>query len=142
MQKQEKRKISIAKDTNRFQALILRTTNQINDLENERKIIHLRYQSERKKIETLNNLRAKIEKLYKKKKSELYNVEMEAQKNEIRLQHMMNIEKDKDEVLRKQNIIENLEKNYSMKTSSLKILQIQVDHLDVSLKSIFLFLFY
>ncbi|XP_051168042.1 coiled-coil domain-containing protein 39 [Leptopilina boulardi] len=134
LEKEEKRKISITKETNRIQSLILRTTNQINELENERKIIYLRHQSEKKKIEAFDVFRMKIEKLSKKKKTELYNVEIEVQKNEIRLQHMTDIEKDRGEIQRKQKIIEDLQKISIEKMGTLKLLQSQVDHLDHDLK--------
>lgn len=63
---------------------------------------------------------------------ELYNAEMEAQKNEIRLQHMCDIERDRGEVLRKQKIIEDLQTNFNEKMANSKLLQSQIDHLEVS----------
>ena len=117
---------------NRFQGLIMRTANQISEIENEKKIIFLRCQSEKKKIETLGIFRAKTEKLQKAKKTDLYNVELEAQKCEIRLQRLTDAEKDRDQFVKKQKTLQDLHIVYNEKLEVSKILQLQLDRLEVS----------
>lgn len=110
----------------------MRSGNRISEMENEKKVMYLRYQSEKKKMETLGVFQAKVEKLQKAKKADLYNVELEAQKCEIRLQRLTDVEKDRDQSVRKQKTLEDLQKVYNDKMEVSKLLQTQIDHLEVS----------
>ena len=132
MQEEEKRKLQITKEINRFQNQILLSANEISELESEQKIINIRSQNEKKKVETLRICRAKVEKMLSVKKNDLYNIELEAQKCEIRLQRLTDVKKDKDELYKKQKMLQDLQKVNTEKTDVFKLLQTQIDHIEVS----------
>lgn len=112
--------------------MILRATNKIVELENERRVLQMQMQAEHKKIDLLAGLLVKEKKLVNEKKETLYHVEFNLQKCEIKLERIRGHERDKSEVDRKQKKIEELQTVWNEKTATSKLLQSQIASLEVS----------
>lgn len=136
-QHDEKRKSVIVKEVNQLHTAILRVTNRIIELENERKTIQIQMQSEQKKIGMLADLLAKEQKLLQDKKETLYQVEFDVQKCEMKLERIRGQERDRSEIERKQKKIEELQVSLTEKTATSKLLQNQIASLEVSLSYFF-----
>lgn len=122
----------------RLQVAILRTTKKIVELENERKILLMGMQGEHKKIDVLDALLAKENKLLGEKKEALYQVDFNLQKCEMKLERIRGHERDKSEAERKQTRIEELQAVLKEKTTTSKLLQNQIVSLEVRLITFFL----
>lgn len=133
----------IVKELNRLQVVILRTTKKIGELENERKTMQVQIQGEHKKIDLLAGLLAKEKKLLSEKKEDLYRVEFNLQKGEMKLERIRGHERDKSEAERKQTKIEELQAVLNERTATSKLLQNQIASLEVKFCiSFFIFLAY
>jgi len=132
-QHDEKRKYVIIKESSQLQAMILRTTKRIIELENERKILQMEMQSEYKKVDLLNALLIKENKLIGEKKEALYQVSFSLQKCEMKLEQIKGHERDKTEAEKKQTRIEELQAVLKEKTATYKLLQNQIVSLEVRL---------
>ncbi|XP_050454617.1 coiled-coil domain-containing protein 39 isoform X2 [Cataglyphis hispanica] len=132
----EKRKSVIVKELNRLQVAILRTTKKIGELENERKTIQAQIQGENKKIDLFAGLLAKEKKLLNEKKEDLYRVEFNLQKGEIKLERIRGYERDKSEAERKQRKIEELQVVLDERTATSKLLQNQLASLEHDMKKL------
>jgi len=130
-QHDEKRKSAIVKELNRLQAAILRATKRIVELENERKILQVEMLGEHKKVDLLNALLTKENKLLGEKKEALYQVDFNLQKCEMKLERIRGHERDKNETERKQTRIEELQVVLKEKTATSKLLQNQIVSLEV-----------
>lgn len=130
----------IIKELNRLQVAILRTTKKIGELENERKTMQVQIQSEHKKIDVLAGLLAKEKKLLNEKKEELYRVEFNLQKCEMKLERIRGYEHDKSEVERKQRKIEELQAVLNERIATSKLLQNQIASLEVKFCTFFKFM--
>lgn len=130
-QHDEKRKSAIVKELNRLQAAILRATKRIVELENERKILQMEMQGEHKKVDLLDALFTKENKLLGEKKEALYQVDFNLQKCEMKLERIRGHERDKNEAERKQTRIEELQAALKEKTATSKLLQSQIVSLEV-----------
>lgn len=124
----------IVKELNRLQVAILRTTKKIGELENERKTMQVQTEGEHKKIDVLAGLLAKERKLLSEKKEELYRVEFNLQKCEMKLERIRGYEHDKSEVERKQRKIEELQAVLNERTATSKLLQNQIASLEVKFR--------
>lgn len=131
LQHDEKRKSMINKELNRLQGATLRTTKRIIELENERKTLQMEMQGEHKKIDLLNILFTKENKLLKEKKEALYQVDFNLQKCEMKLERIRGYERDKIEAEKKQTRIEELQAILKDKTATSKLLQNQIVSLEV-----------
>ncbi|KAG7209572.1 hypothetical protein KM043_015649 [Ampulex compressa] len=136
MEQQEKRKSTMDKELHRLQAAILRTTGRITELESEKKILEMQRQNELKKVELLDTLQIKEEKILDEKKECLYHVEFSLQKCDMRLERIRGYERDKSEAERKQNKIKELQNNLSEKMEVSKLLQNQITSLEHDMKKI------
>lgn len=123
--------MAIIKESNGLQTAVLRTTNKVVDLENERKILQMQMQAEHKKIDVLTELLAKEKKHVKEKKENLYQVEFNLQNCELKLERLRGQERDKSEAERKQKKIEELQTVLIEKTATIKQLQTQITNLEV-----------
>lgn len=132
----------IVKELNRLQVANLRTMKKIGELENERKTMQVQIQSENKKIDLFAGLLAKEKKLLNEKKEDLYRVEFNLQKGEIKLERIRGYERDKSEAERKQRKIEELQVVLNERTATSKLLQNQIASLEVKSISFFKFLAY
>ncbi|XP_011065438.1 PREDICTED: coiled-coil domain-containing protein 39-like [Acromyrmex echinatior] len=132
----EKRKYVIIKESSQLQAMILRTTKRIMELENERKILQIEMQSEYKKVDLLNALLVKENKLIGEKKEALYQVSFSLQKCEMKLEQIKGHERDKSEIEKKQTRIEELQAVLKEKTATYKLLQNQIVSLEHDMKKI------
>ncbi|KAG5306010.1 CCD39 protein, partial [Acromyrmex insinuator] len=132
----EKRKYVIIKELSQLQAMILRTTKRIMELENERKILQIEMQSEYKKVDLLNALLVKENKLIGEKKEALYQVSFSLQKCEMKLEQIKGHERDKSEIEKKQTRIEELQAVLKEKTATYKLLQNQIVSLEHDMKKI------
>lgn len=141
LQKEEKRKAIVAKETSKLQDLILRTSKQISDLESDKKILDLQKQSELKRAELLGAYEARDEKRLSEKKKLLYNLDMEIEKCKTRLERTTGTGgTDKTEIDKKQKTIEDLERSLNDKIATSKLLQGQIANLEVmnSFKCLFI----
>ncbi|EZA57497.1 coiled-coil domain-containing protein 39 isoform X1 [Ooceraea biroi] len=132
----EKRKSVIVKELNRLQAAILRVTNKIIELENERKTMQMQMQGEQKKIDVLAGLIAKENQLLEEKKETFYQVEFNLQKCEMKLERIRGQERDKSEAEKKRKKIEELQASLDEKTATSKLLQNQIANLEHDMKKI------
>ncbi|XP_018055612.1 PREDICTED: coiled-coil domain-containing protein 39 isoform X1 [Atta colombica] len=132
----EKRKYLIIKESSQLQAMILRTTKRIIELENERKILQMEMQSEYKKVDLLNALLIKENKLIGEKKEALYQVGFSLQKCEMKLEQIKGHERDKTEAEKKQTRIEELQAVLKEKTATYKLLQNQIVSLEHDMKKV------
>ncbi|XP_018404795.1 PREDICTED: coiled-coil domain-containing protein 39-like isoform X2 [Cyphomyrmex costatus] len=132
----EKRKSMIIKELSRLQAMILRTSKRIVELENEKKILHMEMQSEYKKVDLLNTLLVKENKLVEEKKEALYQVNFSLQKCEMKLEQIKGHERAKNEVEKKQTRIEELQTVLKEKTATSKLLQNQIVSLEHDMKKV------
>ncbi|KAG5345816.1 CCD39 protein, partial [Acromyrmex charruanus] len=132
----EKRKYVIIKESNQLQVMILRTTKRIMELENERKILQMEMQSEYKKVDLLNALLVKENKLVGEKKEALYQVSFSLQKCEMKLEQIKGHKRDKSEIEKKQTRIEELQAVLKEKTATYKLLQNQIVSLEHDMKKI------
>ncbi|XP_070157828.1 coiled-coil domain-containing protein 39-like isoform X1 [Polyergus mexicanus] len=132
----EKRKSVIVKELNRLQVAILRTTKRIGELENERKTMQVQTQGEHKKIDLLAGLLVKEKKLLSEKKEDLYRVEFNLQKCEMKLERIRGYERDKNEAERKQTKIEELQAVLNERTAMSKLLQNQIASLEHDMRKI------
>jgi len=130
----------IVKELNRLQVAILRTTKKIGELENERRTMQVQTQGEHKKIDVLAGLLAKEKKLLSEKKEELYRVEFNLQKCEMKLERIRGYEHDKSEVERKQRKIEELQAVLNERTATSKLLQNQIASLEVKFRTFLKFM--
>lgn len=130
-QHDEKRKSAIVKELNRLQAAILRTIKRIVEFENEKKILQMEIQGEHKKVDLLNALLAKENKLLGEKKEILYQVDFNLQKCEMKLERIKGHERDKHETEKKQAKIEELQAVLKEKMATSKLLQNQIVSLEV-----------
>lgn len=119
------------KEVNRLQTANLRVTNHIKELENEDKILKMQYQNESKKIEYIDKLYSKNEKILEEKTETLYQVQFELQKSEMKLERLKGHERDKSEAERKQQRIEELQSILNDKMEVSKLLQKQTASLEV-----------
>ncbi|KMQ93007.1 coiled-coil domain-containing protein 39-like protein [Lasius niger] len=126
----EKRKSVIVKELNRLQVVILSTTKRIVKMENERRTMQVETQGEHKKIDLLAGLLAKEKKLLSEKKEDLYRVEFNLQKCEMKLERIRGYERDKSEAERKQTKIEELQAVLNERTATSKLLQNQIASLE------------
>ncbi|XP_018318141.1 coiled-coil domain-containing protein 39 isoform X2 [Mycetomoellerius zeteki] len=132
----EKRIYVIIKELSRLQAMILRTTKRIVELENERKILQMEMQSEYKKVDLLNTLLVKENKLVGEKKEALYQVDFSLQKCEMKFEQIKGHEHDKSEAEKKQTRIEELQAVLKEKTATSKLLQNQIVGLEHDMKKV------
>ncbi|XP_071630319.1 coiled-coil domain-containing protein 39 isoform X2 [Temnothorax longispinosus] len=132
----EKRKSAIVKELNRLQGAILRATKRIVELENERKILQMEMQSEHKKVDLLNTLLTKENKLLGEKKEALYQVDFNLQKCEMKLEQIRGHERDKNEAEKKQARIEELQAVLKEKTATSKLLQNQIVSLEHDMRKV------
>ncbi|XP_070531224.1 coiled-coil domain-containing protein 39-like isoform X1 [Cardiocondyla obscurior] len=133
----EKRKSIIIKESNRLQDAILRTTKKIVELENERKILQMEIQSEHKKVDVLNTLLTKENKLFEEKKEDLYQIDFTLQKYEMKLERVRGHELDKNETEKKQTRIEELQAVLNEKTATSKLLQSQLVSLEHDMRKVY-----
>ncbi|XP_011872737.1 PREDICTED: coiled-coil domain-containing protein 39 isoform X3 [Vollenhovia emeryi] len=126
----EKRKCVIIKELNRLQSAILRTTKRTTELENERKILQVEMQGEHKKVDLLDALLTKENRLLGEKKETLYQVDFNLQKCEMKLERIRGHERDKNEAEKKQTRIEELQAVLKEKTATSKLLQNQIVSLE------------
>ncbi|KAL0099265.1 hypothetical protein PUN28_020085 [Cardiocondyla obscurior] len=133
----EKRKSIIIKESNRLQGAILRTTKKIVELENERKILQMEIQSEHKKVDVLNTLLTKENKLFEEKKEDLYQIDFTLQKYEMKLERVRGHEPDKNETEKKQTRIEELQAVLNEKTATSKLLQSQLVSLEHDMRKVY-----
>lgn len=131
MQKEEKRKAMIAKEIKRQQTLILRGTTRMNELEGERKVLLLRQQTEAKTWEQLLAEQAKEERNLREKKDSVYQMDIELQKSEMRLQNVLGQERDKDELESKQKRLKQLQRTMAEKSETVKTMQAQLAQVEV-----------
>ncbi|KYN38536.1 Coiled-coil domain-containing protein 39 [Trachymyrmex septentrionalis] len=132
----EKRKYVIIKESSQLQAMILRITKRIVELENERKILQIEMQSEYKKVDLLNALLVKENKLVGEKKEALYQVSFSLQKCEMKLEQIKGHKRDKSEAEKKQMRIEELQAVFKEKTATSKLLQNQIVSLEHDMKKV------
>lgn len=130
----------IVKELNRLQVAILHTTKKIGELENERRTMQVQTHGEHKKIDVLGGLLTKEKKLLSEKKEDLYRVEFNLQKCEMKLERIRGYEHDKSEVERKQTKIEELQTILNEKTATSKLLQNQIATLEVKFRIFFKFM--
>lgn len=123
-----------------MQVASLRTTRKVGELENERRTMQVQTQGEQKKIDLLAGLLAKEKKLLSEKKEELYRVEFNLQKCEMKLERIRGYEHDKSEVERKQTKIEELQVVLNERTTTSKLLQNQIASLEVKIRIFFIFM--
>lgn len=97
-------------------------------------------QGEHKKIDVLAGLLAKEKKLLSEKKEELYRVEFNLQKCEMKLERIRGYEHDKSEVERKQRKIEELQAVLNERTATSKLLQNQIASLEVKFRTFLKFM--
>lgn len=88
-------------------------------------------QGEYKKVDLLNALLAKENKLLGEKKETLYQVDFNLQKCEMKLERIRGHERDKSEAEKKQARIEELQAVLKEKTATSKLLQNQIVSLEV-----------
>ncbi|XP_076245954.1 coiled-coil domain-containing protein 39-like [Calliopsis andreniformis] len=136
IEEQEKKNAAMIKEVNRLQGANARVTNEIKDLENENKILKMQCESEVKKIEYLEKLQTKDEKVLEEKMEKLYQVEFELQKCEMKLGRLKGQEQDKSEEERKQKEIEELETILKEKSEISKLLQKQISSLEYEMRKI------
>lgn len=117
----------------RLQGAMLRTTKKVVELESERKILQMEMQGEHKKVDLLNALVTKENKLLGEKKEALYQADFNLQKCEMKLERVRGYERDKSEVEKKQARIEALQTLLKEKTATSKLLQNQIVSLEVRL---------
>lgn len=127
----------IVKELHRLQIAILCTTKRIGELENERRTMQVQTQSEQKKVDLLAGLLAKEKKLLNEKKEDLYRVEFNLQKCEMKLERIRGYERDKSELERKQTKIEELQVVLNERTATSKLLQSQIASLEVKFRIFF-----
>lgn len=94
-------------------------------------------QGEHKKIDLLAGLLAKEKKLLSEKKEDLYRVEFNLQKCEMKLERIRGYERDKSEAERKQTKIEELQTVLNERTATSKLLQNQIVSLEVKFRTSF-----
>lgn len=133
MQKEEKLKTSIAREIRRQQALILRSNTRMNELEGEHKVLLLRQQTESKRREQLVAELAKEERALRERKDSVYQTDIELQRCEMRLQHILGQERDKDELEAKQRRLKQLQATLKDKSETVKTLQAQLAQVEVCL---------
>ncbi|KYN18357.1 Coiled-coil domain-containing protein 39 [Trachymyrmex cornetzi] len=124
------------KESSQLQAMILRTTKRIVELENERKILQMEMQSEYKKVDLLNALLVKKNKLVGEKKETFYHVDFSLQKYEMKLEQIKGHKRDKSEAEKKQTRIEELQAVLKEKTATSKLLQNQIVSLEHDMKKV------
>lgn len=100
-------------------------------MENEKKTLQMEMQGEHKKIDLLNALLAKENKLLGEKKETLYQVDFNLQKCEMKLERIRGHERDKNETEKKQTKIEEMQAVLKEKTATSKLLQNQIVSLEV-----------
>lgn len=132
-QHDEKRKSIIVKEVNRLQGAMLRTTEKIIELESEKKTLQMEMQGEHKKVDLLNTLLTKENKLLGEKKEALYQMDFNLQKCEMKLERIRGYERDKSETEKKQAKIEKLQTILKEKTDTYKLLQNHIVSLEVRL---------
>lgn len=130
-QHDEKRKSTIVKELQRLEGAILRTTKGIIELESERKTLQMEMQNEHKKVDLLDTLFTKENKLLREKKEALYQVDFNLQKCEMKLERIRGYERDKSETEKKQTRIKELQNILKDKTATSKLLQNQIVSLEV-----------
>ncbi|XP_012288293.1 coiled-coil domain-containing protein 39 [Orussus abietinus] len=132
LQREERRKHLIMKETSRIEGLNLRATNRENELESERKALEIRNQAEHKKVNVLAAFHLKEEKRLKDKKEEIYRFDFEIQQCEARLARLTGQDCDKTETDKKQKAFDDLRNVFNEKTEIAKLLQAQITNLEVS----------
>lgn len=121
----------MTKEIHRLQTANLCVTNRMKQLENESKLLKMQCQNEIKKIEYLDKLHIKDEKILEERKEKSYQVEYELQKSEMKLERLKGLEQSKSEEEKKQNEIEELQSNLDQKLEISKLLQKQTANLEV-----------
>lgn len=121
----------IVKELNRLQGAILRTTKGIIELESERKTLQMEMQGEHKKVDLLDTLFTKENKLLRERKEALYQTDFNLQKCEMKLERIRGHERDKNETEKKQTRIKELQNVLKDKTATSKLLQNQIVSLEV-----------
>jgi hypothetical protein len=102
-------------------------------LEGEYKVIGLRQQAEVKRTEQIAIELAKLTKLVKEKKDGCYQIDIQLQKCEIRLQNILGQGTNKAEIEAKQHKLKQLQEIQKNKLEMLKSLQAQLTQVTVCL---------
>ncbi|XP_011504771.1 PREDICTED: coiled-coil domain-containing protein 39 [Ceratosolen solmsi marchali] len=136
LEKEEKRKTDIKKAIQQQQNFIVRSTTRINELEGEQKVIELRQLAEAKRSEQVVAELTKLEKLVKEKRNSCYQMDIELQKCEIRLQNILGQGMSKEEVEAKQNKLKQLQQMQKDKLETLRSLQAQVSQVENDIRKI------
>ncbi|XP_046818112.1 coiled-coil domain-containing protein 39 [Vespa crabro] len=136
IEEEEKRKSIIIKETNHLQTAILRTANQISELNNERKILEMQNRNEIKKSELLVISYDKEKKILEERKESLYHVEFTLHKCKMKLDRVKGHAQDQTEFNKKQKMIEDLETILSEKMKIAKLLKTQITNLEYDRKKI------
>ncbi|KAK0172652.1 hypothetical protein PV328_005947 [Microctonus aethiopoides] len=135
LENEEKQKLTILKETKKFQNLIHRTNTQVNELKNERKTIELRHQGALRQMELYSIHQSKEEKLLKEKQNTMDQLDLQIRNYEMQVSSYCE-ETDTTELERKKQIIKELEDILNDKKEIAKLLQSQIHNLESEIKKV------
>lgn len=106
---------------------------RLQELEGERKVVLLRQQTESRRLEQLLVERTKHEQILKERNEAVYQMDVELQRSEMRLQNFLGQSSNKDEYEKKQTKFKELQNSLKECKDTLKIMQSQLAQLEVRL---------